>query len=143
MVLRKIVGDVVPDHGSLLQLHAFFKSFERLVFLPRIQERLAEAYFQFGIFGSENGGLVKLRHSFRIFVLFEEERAERGVSDGVEGIDVELLAERDGGFIVFLLLLQGEAQVIVNVLIVGIHFHLFAKCRGGIAEFAEPQIGKA
>src|SRR6202167_4126718 len=61
----------------------------------------------------------------------------------IERIDGDLFAEGVGGFGKFLLLLQREAEVIVNVLVVGIGGDLFLECGGGIVELSEAQVSEA
>src|SRR3984885_8660785 len=61
----------------------------------------------------------------------------------IERIDGDLFAEGVGGFGKFLLLLQREAEVIVNVLVVGIGGDWFLECGGGIVELSEAQVSEA
>src|ERR1700678_4624411 len=61
----------------------------------------------------------------------------------IERIDGDLFAEGVGGFGKFLLLLQREAEVIVNMLVVGIGGDLCLERGGGIVEWSEAQVGEA
>ncbi len=140
----QVVGNVVPDDGRrVAQIDAFLKRFERSFFLAVVQQRAAEADLEFGAFGREHGGFVEFGDRFGIFVLFEKKGAEGRMGDGIERIDVELLAERGFGFGKFLLLLEREAEVIVGVLVGGTYFQLTVKCGFGFGELAGAQIGEA
>ena len=143
MVLGESVGDIVPHHRGLREFHSLFECFQSVIFFTGVEERLAEADLEFGIVWREDGGFIEFRDGFGIFVLREEKRSEGGVGHGIERIYCDLFAESVGGLGKFLLLLQCEAQVIVNMLVVGIGGDLFLECGGGIVELAEAQVGEA
>ena len=69
--------------------------------------------------------------------------AERGMRGGVERINFDLLAEGSGGFVVLVLPLERQAEIVVRVLVRGVDFELLTERRGGVVELSGAQIGEA
>ena len=85
-MIGEIVRNVIPYVGRLRYFRGFLECCERFILFHSIQIRLAEADLKPGVIGRENGGLVEFRNGFGVFVLLEEERAERGVRNRIERI---------------------------------------------------------
>ena len=121
---RQLVGDVVPHPGGRADLDRAIEGRDRLGVLPEVQIGLAEQDVQGRILGRQRDRLLQLRNGGVVFLPVDIQASEGRVREGVERVDLELLAELGFRVRVPALLQIHEPQVVIGILVERIELDL-------------------